>query len=34
MEEYMSALSKEGNSIGAKIAIEASNVPAGLGGYI
>ena len=31
MEEYMSALSKEGNSIGAKIAIEASNVPAGLG---
>ena len=31
MEEYMSALSKEGNSIGAKIAIEASNVPAALG---
>lgn len=31
MEEYMSALSKEGNSIGAKISIEASNVPAGLG---
>ena len=31
MEEYMSALSKEGNSIGAKIAIEASNMPAGLG---
>ena len=31
MEVYMSALSKEGNSIGAKITVQAVNVPAGLG---
>ncbi len=31
MEEYMAALSKEGNSIGAKISVQASNVPTGLG---
>lgn len=31
MEEYMSALSKEGNSIGAKITVCASAVPVGLG---
>ena len=31
MEEYMAALSKEGNSIGARITVCASNVPAGLG---
>ena len=31
MEVYMSALSKEGNSIGAKITVQALNVPAGLG---
>ena len=31
MELYMSALSKEGNSIGAKITVQAANVPAGLG---
>lgn len=31
MEEYMTALSKEGNSIGARITVCASNVPAGLG---
>lgn len=31
MELYMSALSKEGNSIGAKITVQAVNVPAGLG---
>jgi chorismate synthase len=31
MEEYMTALSKEGNSIGARIDICASNVPVGLG---
>lgn len=31
MEEYMSALSKEGNSIGAKITVVASKVPVGLG---
>ena len=31
MEEYMAALSKEGNSIGARINVCASNVPIGLG---
>ena len=31
LEEYMAALSKEGNSIGARITVQASNVPAGLG---
>jgi chorismate synthase len=31
MEKYMDALRKEGNSIGAKIEVIASNVPAGLG---
>jgi len=31
MEEYMSALSKEGNSVGAKITVVASGVPTGLG---
>ena len=31
MEEYMAALSKEGNSIGARVTVCASNVPAGLG---
>ena len=31
MEEYMTALSKEGNSIGARINVVASGVPAGLG---
>jgi chorismate synthase len=31
MEQYMDALRKEGNSIGAKIEVIASNVPAGLG---
>lgn len=31
MEEFMTALSKEGNSIGARITVCASNVPAGLG---
>lgn len=31
MEEYMAALNKEGNSIGAKISVLASGVPAGLG---
>jgi len=31
MEEYMAALIKEGNSIGARINIVATNVPAGLG---
>ena len=31
MEEYMAALNKEGNSIGAKITVVASNVPLGLG---
>lgn len=31
MEEYMAALSKEGNSIGARIDVCATNVPAGLG---
>lgn len=31
MEEYMDALRKEGNSIGAKISVHASGVPVGLG---
>lgn len=31
METYMAALNKEGNSIGAKISVLASGVPAGLG---
>jgi len=31
MEQYMAALNKEGNSIGAKITVTASSVPAGLG---
>ena len=31
MEEYMAKLNKEGNSIGAKITVIASNVPVGLG---
>ncbi len=31
MEEYMAALNKEGNSIGAKISVIASSVPVGLG---
>ena len=31
MEEYMAALNKEGNSIGAKITIVASGMPVGLG---
>lgn len=31
MEDYMSKLSKEGNSIGAKITVVASSVPVGLG---
>ena len=31
MEEFMTALSKEGNSVGARITICASKVPAGLG---
>ena len=31
MEAYMSALSKEGNSIGAKITVQALKVPSGLG---
>jgi len=31
MEEYMAALSKEGNSIGARITVCASKVPVGLG---
>lgn len=31
LEEYMSALNKEGNSIGAKITVVASGVPVGLG---
>ena len=31
MEAFMTALNKEGNSIGAKIVVQASNVPAGLG---
>lgn len=31
MEEYMAALSKEGNSIGAKISVTATGMPVGLG---
>ena len=31
MEAYMQALNKEGNSIGARISVVASNIPAGLG---
>jgi len=31
LEEYMQALIKEGNSVGAKITVVAKNVPAGLG---
>lgn len=31
LEDYMKALSKEGNSIGAKVTVEAHNVPPGLG---
>ena len=31
MQEFMAALTKEGNSIGARICVLASNVPAGLG---
>jgi len=31
MEEFMAALTKEGNSIGARICVLGSNVPAGLG---
>ena len=31
MEEYMAALNKEGNSIGAKITVVANHVPVGLG---
>ena len=31
MEDYITALSKEGNSVGARINVQASNVPAGLG---
>lgn len=31
MESYMNALRKEGNSIGAKISVVATNMPAGLG---
>jgi chorismate synthase len=31
MEDYMKALNKEGNSIGAKISVVATNVPPGLG---
>ena len=31
METFMAALGKEGNSIGARITVQASNVPAGLG---
>jgi len=31
MEEFMTSLTKEGNSIGARICVLASNVPAGLG---
>ncbi len=31
MEEYMQALTKEGNSIGARITVVASNLPVGLG---
>ena len=31
MEAYMQALNKEGNSVGAKITVQATNVPPGLG---
>ena len=31
MEEYMAALTKEGNSIGARVNVVASNIPVGLG---
>ncbi|MGB3727037.1 MAG: chorismate synthase [Glaciecola sp.] len=31
LEEYMRALKKEGNSIGAKVTVEANNMPVGLG---
>jgi len=31
MEDYMKALNKEGNSIGAKISVKATNIPPGLG---
>jgi chorismate synthase len=31
MEAYMAALNKEGNSIGARITVQASSVPVGLG---
>jgi len=31
MEDYMKALNKEGNSIGAKISVVATNIPPGLG---
>ena len=31
MEDYITVLSKEGNSVGARINVQASNVPAGLG---
>lgn len=31
MEEYMAALNKEGNSIGARITVQATSVPVGLG---
>ncbi len=31
MEDYMAALNKEGNSIGAKITVQATSVPVGLG---
>ncbi|NNL56857.1 MAG: chorismate synthase, partial [Pseudomonadales bacterium] len=31
LEKYMAALGKEGNSIGAKISVQASGVPVGLG---
>src|SRR5690606_9491237 len=31
MAEYMAALSKEGNSVGARISVVAQNMPVGLG---
>lgn len=31
LEEYMRALKKEGNSVGAKVSVSATNVPVGLG---
>jgi len=34
MEAYMQALNKEGNSIGARISVVASNIPAGLGEHV